>query len=97
MKFLELHERLRLETWRRIDLGAQSSALLARQTGLTQAHISNFLHRRRRLSLPALDRILLAQALSVEDLPPATPTSPPPKGIPGKPWTSSRSFRKPSP
>ena len=68
MKFLELHERLRLETWRRIDLGAQSSALLARQTGLTQAHISNFLHRRRRLSLPALDRILLAQALSVEDL-----------------------------
>lgn len=68
MKFIELHERLRLETWRRIDLGAQSSALLARQTGLTQAHISNFLHRRRRLSLPALDRILHAQALSIEDL-----------------------------
>jgi hypothetical protein len=68
MKFLELHERLRLETWRRIDLGVQSSALLARQTGLAQAHISNFLHRRRRLSLTALDRILLAQALCVEDL-----------------------------
>jgi hypothetical protein len=68
MKFLELHERLRLETWRRIDLGIQSSALLARQTGLAQPHISNFLHRRRRLSLTALDRILLAQALSVEDL-----------------------------
>jgi hypothetical protein len=68
MKFVELHERLRLETWRRIDLGIQSSALLARQTGLAQAHISNFLHRRRRLSLSALDRILLAQALSVEDL-----------------------------
>lgn len=68
MRFIELHERLRLETWRRIDLGIQSSALLARQTGLAQAHISNFLHRRRRLSLPALDRILLAQALSVEDL-----------------------------
>jgi len=71
MKFLELHERLRLETWRRIDLGILSSSLLARQTGLAQAHISNFLHRRRRLSLPALDRILLAQALSVEDLSPA--------------------------
>jgi Cro/C1-type HTH DNA-binding domain len=68
MKFLELHERLRLETWRRIDQGILSSALLARQTGLAQAHISNFLHRRRRLSLPALDRILIAQALSVEDL-----------------------------
>jgi hypothetical protein len=68
MKFLELHERLRLETWRRIDQGVLSSSLLSRKTGLAQAHISNFLHRRRRLSLPAMDRILLAQALSVEDL-----------------------------
>jgi hypothetical protein len=68
MNFLELHERLRLESWRRIDLGVQSTALLARRTGLAQAHISNFLHRRRRLSLSALDRILMAQALSVEDL-----------------------------
>lgn len=57
-----------METWRRIDQGVLSSSLLARQTGLAQPHISNFLHRRRRLSLPALDRILLAQALSVEDL-----------------------------
>lgn len=68
MRLIELHERLRQETWRRIDLGIQSRALLARQTGLAQAHISNFLHGRRRLSLTALDRILLAQALSVEDL-----------------------------
>lgn len=68
MKFLELHERLRLETWRRIDKGVLSSSLLARQTGLAQAHISNFLHLRRRLSLSALDRVLHAQALSVEDL-----------------------------
>lgn len=68
MKFVELHERLRLEIWRRIDRGTLSSALLARQTGLAQPHISNFLHRRRNLSLPALDRILMAQALSVEDL-----------------------------
>ncbi|HEX4310510.1 MAG TPA: hypothetical protein VHZ25_10820 [Acidobacteriaceae bacterium] len=70
MKFLELHERLRLETWRRIDQGILSSSLLARQTGLAQAHISNFLHRRRRLSLPALDSVLLAEDLSVEDLAP---------------------------
>lgn len=68
MKFFELHERLRLETWRRIDQGVLSSSLLARQTGLAQAHISNFLHGRRRLSLPALDRVLLAQALTVEEL-----------------------------
>ncbi|HTX40766.1 MAG TPA: hypothetical protein VMD25_02970 [Acidobacteriaceae bacterium] len=71
MKFFELHERLRLETWRRIDQGVLSSSLLARRTGLAQAHISNFLHRRRRLSLTALDRVLGAQALSVEDLAPA--------------------------
>jgi transcriptional regulator with XRE-family HTH domain len=73
MKFLELHERLRLETWRRIDKGILSRSLLARQSGLALAHISNFLHRRRRLSLPALDRILRAQALGVEDLSPAEP------------------------
>jgi hypothetical protein len=77
MKFLELHERLRLETWRRIDQGILSSSLLARQTGLAQAHISNFLHRRRRLSLPALDRLLLAQALSIEDLAPSGSAGPP--------------------
>lgn len=68
MNFHELHERLRLETWRRIDQGILSSALLASRTGLGQAHISNFLHRRRRLSLTALDRILEAHALSVEEL-----------------------------
>jgi hypothetical protein len=68
MKLIELHERLRLEIWRRIDMGMLSTVLLARQSGLAQAHISNFLHRRRRLSLPAFDRILLAQKLSVEDL-----------------------------
>ncbi len=70
MKLLELHERLRLETWRRIDQGILSSSLLARKAGLAQAHISNFLHGRRRLSLPALDRILVAEALSVEELSP---------------------------
>ena len=68
MNFLELHERLRLETWRRIDQGILSSSLLARRTGLAQAHISNFLHRRRRLSLAALNRVLVAQELGVEDL-----------------------------
>lgn len=68
MKFLELHERLRQEAWRRIDQGVLSTSLLARQTGLAQTHISNFLNGRRRLSLPALDRILLAQSLSIEDL-----------------------------
>lgn len=87
MKFLELHERLRLETWRRIDQGVLSSSLLARKAGLAQAHISNFLHQRRRLSLPALDRLLLAQALSVEDLSPHREPSPP-RAPEREPWDS---------
>jgi transcriptional regulator with XRE-family HTH domain len=46
-------------------------SLLARQTGLGQSHLSNFLRSRRQLSLEALDRVLAAQRLSVVDLLPA--------------------------
>jgi hypothetical protein len=68
MNAAQLHERLRLEIARRIDRGLINGTLLARQTGLKPSHISNFLHRKRKLSLAAFDRILAAQALSVEDL-----------------------------
>jgi hypothetical protein len=68
MNVAQLHERLRLEISRRIDRGVLTGALLARQTGLQSPHISNFLHRKRKLSLNAIDRILAAQMLSVEDL-----------------------------
>src|ERR1700761_622624 len=68
MNFLQLHEQLRLELLRRISRGVLSGTLLARQTGLKAAHISNFLHRKRRLSLEALDRVLVAQSLTAEDL-----------------------------
>jgi len=68
MNFSQLHERLRLEIWRRIDRGMLTSGLLARQTGLRASHISNFLHKKRRLSLDALDRVLSAQLLATEDL-----------------------------
>ena len=68
MNFSELHERLRLELLRRIDRGGLTGALLARQTGFRQSHISNFLHRKRTLSLGGLDRLLAAQMLSVTDL-----------------------------
>ena len=46
-------------------------SLLARQTGYGQAHLSNFLHSRRQLSLEALDRILMAQHLGAAELLPA--------------------------
>jgi hypothetical protein len=45
-----------------------NGALLARQTGFQPSHISNFLRRRRTLSLRALDRLLAAQMLTVGDL-----------------------------
>jgi transcriptional regulator with XRE-family HTH domain len=68
MNFSQLHERLRMELVRRIDSGLLTAASLARQSGLQQPHISNFLRSKRRLSLPALDRVLAALSLSVEDL-----------------------------
>lgn len=71
MNFESLHENLRLEILRRIDQGILSGSTLARATGFQQAHISNFLNRRRSLSLEGLDRVLSAENLSILDLLPA--------------------------
>jgi hypothetical protein len=71
MNITQMQERLRLELLRRIQRGTLSVSLLARQTGFAQAHLSNFLHSRRQLSLEAIDRILAAQRLSAGDLLPA--------------------------
>jgi len=81
MNFTQMHERLRLELLRRIQRGTVSVSLLGRQTGFGQAHLSNFLHRRRQLSLEAMDRILTAQHLTVADLlPSAQQLEPGPRG-----------------
>ncbi len=66
-----MHERLRLELLRRIQRGTLSVSLLARQTGFGQSHLSNFLRKRRQLSLEGIDRILTAQLLAADDLLPA--------------------------
>jgi transcriptional regulator with XRE-family HTH domain len=71
MNFSQLQERLRLELQRRIERGTVSVSLLARQTGLGQGHVSNFLHGRRGLSLATLDKMLAAQRLTAADLLPA--------------------------
>ncbi len=71
MRFDALHENLRLEILRRIERGLLSGSTLARATGFQQAHISNFLNRKRSLSLEGLDRVLAAQNLSILDLLPA--------------------------
>lgn len=80
MNFTQMHERLRLELLRRIERGTLSVSLLARQTGYGQAHLSNFLHGRRQLSLEAMDRILTAQQLTAADLLPAFHTATPSPG-----------------
>jgi transcriptional regulator with XRE-family HTH domain len=71
MNLTQIHDRLCLELLRRIQRGTLSVSLLARQTGMGQSHLSNFLRGRRRLSLAAMDRILAAQHMSVADLLPA--------------------------
>jgi hypothetical protein len=68
MNITQMHERLRIELLRRIQRGSLSVSLLARQTGFTQAHLSNFLNQRRCLSLEGMDRILAAQRLTAADL-----------------------------
>jgi transcriptional regulator with XRE-family HTH domain len=74
MNFTQMYERLRIELQRRIQRGTLSVSLLARQTGLGQSHLSNFLHGRRQLSLEAMDRILAAQSMSAADLLPTQQT-----------------------
>jgi len=73
MNFTQLHERLRIELLRRIQRGTLSVSLLARQTGFGMSHVSGFLHKRKQLSLAALDRMLSAQHLTASDLLPITP------------------------
>jgi transcriptional regulator with XRE-family HTH domain len=65
-----MHDHLRLVLLRRIERGTLSVSLLARQTGLARAHLSNYLRSKRKLSLDALDRVLASQRLRVEDLTP---------------------------
>src|SRR6202007_2995992 len=68
MKFKALQENLRRTLWDRIEGGDLTGLRLAQQTGFKQAHISNFLNRKRGLSLEGMDKVLNVQHLSVLDL-----------------------------
>ena len=68
MKAQSLQENLRRILWQRIDSGQLTGLKLAEQTGFQQAHVSNFLNRKRSLSIEGMDRFLSAQHLSVLDL-----------------------------
>lgn len=68
MSFVGLQDSLRKELRKRIDAGELTGMELARRTGFTQAHISNFLNRKRGLKLSALDRVVKAIGLTLYDL-----------------------------
>lgn len=68
MKFVALQERLRKALLRRIEEGGLTGMKLAKQIGVEQGHISNFLNHKRGLSLDAMDRVLATQKMSVYDL-----------------------------
>ena len=68
MKFKILQDNLRKVLWERIEAGELTGLRLAQQTGFKQAHISNFLNRKRGLSLDGMDTVLSVQHLSVLDL-----------------------------
>jgi transcriptional regulator with XRE-family HTH domain len=68
VSFVSLQEGLRRELRHRIRDRKLTGMDLARRTGFTQAHVSNFLNGKRGLKLPALDRMLKAVGLTVYDL-----------------------------
>lgn len=68
MKFKMLQENLRRILQTRIESGSVTGMQLAQQTGFKQAHISNFLNRKRGISIEGMDKVLQVQRLSVFDL-----------------------------
>ena len=68
MKFKILQDNLRKVLWDRVEAGELTGLRLAQQTGFKQAHISNFLNKKRGLSLEGMDKVLAVQHLSVLDL-----------------------------
>jgi hypothetical protein len=68
MKFKVLQDRLRKVLLERIEAGELTGLHLAQQTGFKQAHISNFLNKKRGLSLEGMDKVLSVQRISVLDL-----------------------------
>ena len=71
LRFHDLQEALRKVLLERIDSGELTGMALAEKTGFRQAHISNFLNRKRGLSIEGMDRVLKVEELSVLDLVPA--------------------------
>ncbi len=67
----DLHERLRALVGERIQARELTGTEMAKRAGFQQAHISNFLNRRRGLSVEAMDKVMTALGLTISDLTPA--------------------------
>lgn len=63
---MSIEQKLRQITDHRIQRGSMSIKLLHKLTGISQAHLSNFLHGKRHISTEAADRILAAQGMCIE-------------------------------
>src|ERR1043165_8620828 len=68
MSFQKLQDKLRRRVLAHIEAGQMTGLRLAEITGFQQAHISNFLNRKRALSLEGMDNVLVALRWSVLDL-----------------------------
>jgi hypothetical protein len=68
IKLKILQDSLRKILWERIDAGELTGLRLAQQTTFKQAHLSNFLNRKRGLSFEGTDKVLAVQHPSVLDL-----------------------------
>lgn len=68
MSFVAMQDALRKILRKKIEAGELTGMELARRTDFTQAHISNFLNRKRGLKLGALDRMCKVMGVHVYDL-----------------------------
>lgn len=68
MKFAQLKENLRRTVYKKTEAGEITGLRLAQLTDFQQAHISNFINKKRSLSLEGLDRVLSVLKISVLDL-----------------------------
>jgi len=68
LDFRTLQDSLRKQLLARIRAGELTGTQLAQATGFQQAHISNFLNRKRGLSLEAMDSVLRAAGIPFSEL-----------------------------
>jgi len=95
MQVHKIIEGLRQHTMRLIESGDLTQTDLARKAGVRQAHISNFLRKRRGLSVSSVDALLKALGLSAVELLGGTPAKAD-AGVVSIPVTTRRNAETPN-